>query len=84
MKIKTFLGTSQSAVLTQVWIALIAYLLLSYFRFRAKSGLSVLCLIRRLGRALFQRRDLTAWRLHQEPDPAPPPTPPNLQLALGF
>ena len=84
LKIKTFLGTSQNAVLTQVWIALIAYLLLSYFRFQAKSALSVLCLIRRLGRALFQRRELTAWFLHQEPDPAPSPIPPNLQLALGF
>ena len=84
LKIKTFLGTSQNAVLTQVWIALIAYLLLSYFRFRAKSVLSVLCLIRRLGRALFQRRDLTAWLLHQEPDPLHPQRHPTSNWPWDF
>jgi hypothetical protein len=36
LKVKTFLGTSQNAVLTQLWIALCLYLLLSFFKFQAK------------------------------------------------
>ena len=35
LKIKTFLGTSSNAVLTQVWIALIVYLLLAFLKFSA-------------------------------------------------
>ena len=33
LKIKTFIGTSKNAVMTQIWIALCAYLILSYLRF---------------------------------------------------
>ena len=36
LKIKTFLGTSKNAVLTQVWIALCVYLLIAYLNFKAK------------------------------------------------
>ena len=32
LKIKTFLGTSKNAVLTQIWIAMIYYLLLSWIK----------------------------------------------------
>ena len=41
LKIKSFLGTSKNAVLTQIWIALCAYLLLSYIKLqcRYKHGL---------------------------------------------
>jgi putative transposase len=38
LKIKTFFGTSRNAVLTQVWIALIAVLLLAFYKFKAKLG----------------------------------------------
>ena len=31
LKIKSFLGTSRNAVLSQIWVAMIAYLLLAYF-----------------------------------------------------
>jgi len=34
LKIKTFLGTTLNAVLTQTWIALIVYLLLAFLKFR--------------------------------------------------
>ncbi|GAM10162.1 hypothetical protein OR1_02450 [Geobacter sp. OR-1] len=30
LKIKTFLGTSENAVLTQIWVALCVYLVLAY------------------------------------------------------
>ena len=36
LKVKSFVGTSQSALLSQVWVALIAYLLLSYLKFKSK------------------------------------------------
>lgn len=36
LKIKTFLGTSKNAVLTQIWIAMIYYLLLAWIKFQTK------------------------------------------------
>jgi hypothetical protein len=36
LKIKTFLGTSKNAVLTQIWVAMIYYLLLAWIRFQTK------------------------------------------------
>jgi len=38
LKIKTFLGTSKNAVLTQIWIALYEYLLVAFLNFIAKLG----------------------------------------------
>ena len=34
LQIKTFLGTSKNAVLTQIWIAMISYLLLAWIKFQ--------------------------------------------------
>jgi len=34
LKIKTFLGTSHNAVLTQIWIAMVYYLLLTYIKYQ--------------------------------------------------
>ena len=36
LKIKTFYGTSANAVLTELWIALCVYLLLSFIKFKAR------------------------------------------------
>jgi hypothetical protein len=36
LKIKTFLGTSKNAVLTQIWVAVIYYLLLAWIKFQTK------------------------------------------------
>lgn len=36
LKIKSFLGTSKNAVITQVWAAMIYYLLLSFIKFQTK------------------------------------------------
>lgn len=36
LKIKTFLGTSKNAVLTQIWIAMIYYLLLAWIKFQTR------------------------------------------------
>jgi IS4 transposase len=36
LKIKSFVGTSKNAVLTQIWIAMCAYLLLCFLKFQSK------------------------------------------------
>jgi len=36
LKIKSFLGTSKNAVMTQIWAAMIYYLLLTFFKFQTK------------------------------------------------
>ncbi len=58
LKTKTFLGTSRNAVMTQLWIALCAYLLLSYIKFKAKIGWTIHQMLRVLQLNLFERRDL--------------------------
>ena len=57
LKVKTFLGTSKNAVLTQIWIALIVYLLLAFLKFKAKIGLSLQQILRLLQLNLFERRN---------------------------
>jgi putative transposase len=42
LKIKAFYGTSQNAVLIQIWTALIAYLLLVWLKFKTKAGWGLL------------------------------------------
>jgi hypothetical protein len=58
LKIKTFLGTSRNAVLTQVWIALCVYLLLAFLKFKAQLGISMQQMLRLLQLNLFERRNL--------------------------
>lgn len=58
LKIKTFLGTSENAVLTQLWIALCVYLVLAYLAFLSKIGASMQQILRLLQLNLFERRDL--------------------------
>lgn len=58
LKIKSFLGTSQNAVLTQIWIALIYYLLLSYIKFLSKVNFGLTEICRRVKECLMERRNL--------------------------
>jgi len=58
LKVKTFLGTSKNAILTQLWIALCVYLLLSFLKFKAKLGISLTTVLRLLQLNLFERRTL--------------------------
>ncbi|MEA2038054.1 MAG: IS4 family transposase [Nanoarchaeota archaeon] len=58
LKIKTFLGTSENAVKTQIWIAMIYYLLLKYIKYQTKYGYSLLEFTRIIGEALFFRQNL--------------------------
>lgn len=60
LKIKTYLGTSRNAVLTQIWIAMCIYLILSYIKFANKLSFSLQRMLRLLQLNLFERRDLMA------------------------
>lgn len=71
LKVKTFLGTSQNAVMTQLWIALCVYLLLSFFKFMAKFRGSISELLRLLQLNLFEKRPLAD--LLKPPDKIPAP-----------
>lgn len=71
LKIKTFFGTSKNAVLTQIWIAMIYYLLLSYIKMKTKFSASLLSLTWILAEVLMDRAsiidilDLKPNQLHQ-------------------
>lgn len=58
LKVKSFLGTSLNAVKTQLWIALCAYLVLSFLKFQSKIAGSLQRMLRILQLNLFERRDL--------------------------
>ncbi len=68
LKIKTFLGNSKNAILTQVWIALCTYLLLAYLKFSAKLDASLQQITRLLQLNLFLRRDLLDLLNGRPPD----------------
>ena len=55
LKIKSFLGTSENAVLIQIWTALIYYLLLAYIKFQTQYKYSLLHFARVLKEALFKK-----------------------------
>ena len=57
-KIKTFIGTSKNAVLTQIWIALCVYLLLAFIKFQSKLDRSLQQILQLLQINLFEKRDL--------------------------
>lgn len=78
LKVKTFLGTSDNAVLTQLWIALCVYLILSFLKFKAKLGISISQILRVLQLNLFDRRSV--WELLRPPDEVHPVVSPQLLM----
>ena len=48
LKIKSFLGTSRNAVMTQIWIAICVYLLLAYLKFASRINKSMQQILRML------------------------------------
>lgn len=58
LKIKSFYGTSKNAVLTQIWIAMCAYLLIALLKFQSKIGISMQKILRLLQMNLFEKWDL--------------------------
>jgi len=61
LKVKSFVGTSKNALLSQLWIALIAYLLLSYLKFKSRFQWSLYTLCQVLPANLWARRNLWDW-----------------------
>jgi len=82
LKIKTFVGTSPNAVKIQIWIALIAMLMLRHLQLAARFAWSLSNLVALLRMNLFTHRDLWAW-LH-EPFDTPPADYEPEQLALNL
>lgn len=70
LKIKSFVGTSKNAVMTQIWIAMCMYLLLAYIKFSSKLHCSLQQIIRLLQLNLFERRDLLHLLKGDPPEPA--------------
>ena len=61
LKIKTFVGTTENAVQTQIWTALIAMLLVKYLQLKSTFDWSLSNLIALLRQQLFVYRDLFPW-----------------------
>lgn len=55
LKIKTFLGTSENAVLTQIWVAMCYYLLLTFIKFQTNYRHSLFYLHRVIQETLLAR-----------------------------
>ena len=79
LKVKSFVGTSRNAVLTQLWIAMCVYLLLSYIKFVNRLSWSLYEILRVLQLNLFDRRPMMDLLETQSTPPDPPP-----QLRLKF
>ena len=80
LKIKRFFGTSRNAVMTQVWIAMIAYLMISFYKFLHKSKQSVQTLFRIIQVNIFERKslkDLIKYKFIK-----PPGKPENNQICI--
>jgi Transposase DDE domain/Domain of unknown function (DUF4372) len=60
LKIKSFVGTSKNAVMTQIWIAMCMYLLIAFIKFQSKLKKSMQQILRLLQLNLFEKRDLMA------------------------
>jgi len=78
LKIKSFIGTSRNAVLTQIWVAMCTYLLLAWLKFANQIDLSLQKIIRLLQLNLFDRRDLIGLLNLETEDP--PDTLPQIPL----
>jgi IS4 transposase len=81
LKLKTFVGTSENAVLIQIWTALIAMLLLRWLVAKATYGWSLSNLVAMLRMQLFVHRDLDSWLNNPFEGP---PTPATEQLSLAL
>jgi hypothetical protein len=82
LRIKAFIGNSRNAVMTQIYVALIAYLLLCMFKFISKVSASLQNLIRVVQLNLF--RTCSLEELFEPPPNDSNKTIINKQLQLAF
>ena len=71
LKIKTFMGTTKNAVLTQIWIAMCVYLLIAFLKFQSKTGKSMQQILRLLQMNLFEKWDLRDLLRDKHPNKVP-------------
>jgi putative transposase len=69
LKIKSFIGTTKNAVLSQIWVALCTYLLLSYFKWVNGLHQTIRQIIQILQLTWFERRSLIGLFELQNPIP---------------
>jgi hypothetical protein len=82
LKVKSFVGTSRNALLTQIWTALVAILLLKWLHHLSKAMWSLSNLASMLRMNLFTYRDLRRWL--ENPFGTPPLVPQAEQLTLNL
>jgi putative transposase len=68
LKIKSFIGKSKNAVMTQLWIAMCVYLLIAFLKFQSSLTKSMQQLLRLLQLNLVDKRDLMALLRGDTPD----------------
>ena len=74
LHIKSFIGTSQNAVMIQIWTALITILMLKYMKAKAKYKWHLSNLVAFIRLNLFVKIDLNIWLdkpFNDNPDPPP-------------
>jgi hypothetical protein len=81
LKIKSFVGNSKNAVMTQIWVALITYLLLCYLKFLARIQISMQNILRILQLNLFRKCPFTQLF---KPPPIKKLDGNKMQLTLNF
>jgi hypothetical protein len=84
LRVKSFVGTSPNALKIQIWVALIAMLLLKYLQLRASFGWSLSNLVALLRQQLFVYRDLFRWLDYPFEAPPTPPSQGFLQLEIAW
>ena len=82
LKIKTFVGTSPTAVKAQVWTALITMLMLRLMQLKSRWGWSTSDLVALLRINLFTQRELWAWL--DNPFAVSPDPPRPEQVIMAF
>jgi putative transposase len=82
LKIKAFIGNSRNAVMTQIYVALIAYLLLCIFKYLSKIPVALQNLIRVIQLNLFRR--CTLEELFEPPPQKKLNNNINRQLSIAF
>ena len=80
LKVRSFVGTSRNAVLTQLWIAMCVRLLLAFLKFANRIAWSLHEILRLLQLNLFVRRPIMELLKPKPPDP--PHRQPQLVLKL--
>ena len=67
LKIKTFIGTSKNAVMSQIWVAMCTYLLLHYFKWKNGLHQTARQIVQLLQLTWFERRSII--ELFKPPEP---------------